>query len=81
VTAEEIGKCDGAFIDGDHSPIAVANDTKLARECVKRGIIVWHDYCEDSPVKPLLDILAYSGLPIKRVTDTWLCYEVVGAKS
>jgi predicted O-methyltransferase YrrM len=80
VTAREIGPCDAAFIDGDHSPIAVAHDTKLALACIRRGIIVWHDYCDGSPVKPMLDIMAAGGAEISHLHGTWLAYERINAK-
>ena len=77
VTVEEIGECDAAFIDGDHSRIAVKHDTALARACVKKGIIAWHDYLPGvaNEVAEVIDAMAAENSAINHVRGTWLAYE------
>lgn len=65
-----------AFIDGDHSLESVKADTEAALaffQSHRGGIIVWHDYYDESPswvgVKQYVDSL---GLDIERVDGTWL---------
>lgn len=40
----EIGEVDFAFIDGGHSYEVILNDTEGVRSCMKKGVIVWHDF-------------------------------------
>lgn len=80
VTPEEIGECDFAFIDADHSAEGVERDTALARACVRRGVLVWHDYRvgEAPVVNCVLDRWADAGVPIVHVNNTWLAFERIG---
>lgn len=70
VSADEIGECDFVFIDADHSADGVARDTKLARECVKHGIIAWHDY--RNPGEPITEV--------NNVLDKWLEHDITHIK-
>jgi len=73
----DLGELDAMFIDGDHSAEGVANDTKLALECVRPGgVVVWHDYY---PGDKWLGVAKYlDELPmtrrILRVQGTCLAY-------
>ena len=81
VVPTEIGECDFVFIDGDHSADGVERDTTLARACVKRGVIVWHDYRvgeAHTEINTVLDRWVDSGAPILHVKGTWLAFERVG---
>ena len=76
VAADEIGECDAAFIDGDHSRIAVEYDSALARQCVRYGVILWHDY-RDPPteVNAVIGRLVNAGAMIDHIPGTWLACE------
>ena len=76
LTPADLEPIDAAFIDGDHSEKAVAHDSALARVLLRPGgIIVWHDYMNTAVgVTPVLDRLAASGWPIKRIEGTWLAF-------
>jgi len=75
---QDLGPCDAAFIDGDHSERVVSHDSDLARALVKPGgIIIWHDYHNDTvvDVKKVLDRLHDNeGWPIRTIEGTWLAY-------
>lgn len=77
----EVGPCDFAFIDADHSKAGVERDTFLARRCIRRGTIVWHDYRnsgeEPTEVNHVLDRWVDDGVPIIHINGTWLAYERV----
>jgi len=64
------------FIDGDHSAIAVRNDSLLARAIITRGgIIVWHDYANPvAEVTEVLDQFVADGWPIQHIEGTWLAF-------
>lgn len=68
-----------AFIDGDHSYRGVEKDTALARSCIKKGVIIWHDYhdmgCVD--VRDFLHDQVKAGHDIKHVDGTWLAFEII----
>jgi len=76
---QDIGPVDAVFIDGDHSELAVAHDSYLARALVKPGgVIIWHDYHNDHvvDVKKVLDRLYNEeGWPIKIIGGTWLAFQ------
>ncbi len=81
VTPEEVGECDGVFIDADHSSAGVERDTALARGCVKKGVIVWHDYRVEgggTEVNWVLDRMVTEGREINHVRGTWLAFERIG---
>lgn len=81
VRPDEIGDCDFAFIDADHSIAGIERDTALARACVERGIIAWHDYRVAEPpthVNEVLDRWEADGAPIVHVNNTWIAFERVG---
>jgi predicted O-methyltransferase YrrM len=73
---DDLEPLDAAFIDGDHSAIGVAHDSRLARALLRPGgIIVWHDYRNDAvEVTSVLDKLAAEGWPICHVPETWIAY-------
>ena len=80
VAPSDIGSADAALIDGDHSAIAVTNDTAVARSCVRLGgILIWHDYWhgDETEVKPTLEKWEKNGHRIFHVPGTWIAFERV----
>jgi predicted O-methyltransferase YrrM len=74
--AEELEPIDAAFIDGDHSVIAVEHDSRLARALLRPGgVIVWHDYGNPAvEATAALDHLIAEGWPIHFIEGTWIAY-------
>ena len=80
ITSKDISERDFAFIDADHSAAGVERDTTLSRACVKRGVIVWHDYRTDEPpteVNFVLDRWVDAGAPIFHIKGTWIAFEMI----
>ena len=76
--ADDLGQCDFAFIDADHSREGVLNDYWLARQIVRRGgMIVFHDDngLPAVQVSETLDELNDGGAVIDHVAETWLAFE------
>jgi len=73
---EDLEPLDAAFIDGDHSEVAVVADSVLVRNLLRPGgIIVWHDYGNPGvEVTAALERLNNLGWPIKHVENTWLAF-------
>ncbi|MBZ9943443.1 class I SAM-dependent methyltransferase [Mesorhizobium sp. BR1-1-13] len=77
LAAQDLPKCDFAFIDGDHGEAGVVNDTALAVSLVRPGgIIAWHDYHHlgSVDVKDVLEEYYDAGRPISHVEGTWLAF-------
>ncbi len=76
--ASDLKPCDVAFIDGDHSAVAVIHDTELATALVRPGgLIIWHDYHDRRTVdvRDVLDDMYAKGRPLQRIDNTWLAFE------
>ena len=55
MTISDFENVDMVFIDGDHSYTGCKQDTLLARQIVKKGVIAWHDYNWSNEVHQLLN--------------------------
>jgi predicted O-methyltransferase YrrM len=73
---DELEPCDAVFIDGDHSRLAVARDSMLARALVRPGgIIIWHDVGNTGvEVTEVVEQLHNNGWPIQHVEGSWLAF-------
>jgi predicted O-methyltransferase YrrM len=72
---------DVVFIDGDHGPRNVLNDSLWAASVVRPGgMIIWHDY-KNTPaeVTGVLDWLHAEGRNLVHITGTSLVFERVAA--
>jgi predicted O-methyltransferase YrrM len=76
LTPADLEPVDAVFIDGDHSAVAVAHDSQLARQLTRSGgIIVWHDYNNPAvEVTTTLDRLVEQGWPLCAIRGTWLAF-------
>lgn len=74
VTAEDLGKFDVVFVDGDHMLWGIMHDTGLAKRCATK-LIIWHDYT-DLEAKPFIDFLR-SYLPIVHRVGTSVAFSKI----
>jgi predicted O-methyltransferase YrrM len=74
--AHDLEPIDAAFIDGDHSALAVEHDSRLAAELLRPGgIIIWHDVGNPTvEVTGVIDRLINENWPICHVPNTWLAF-------
>ena len=76
----DLAPLDFAFIDGDHSPVAVRHDTWLARGSGAH-VIVWHDYDNPPAIGPAMvidELNRAEGDPICLISGTTICFEYPG---
>lgn len=79
LASPDLGNVDLVFIDGDHSPGAVARDTILARAIVRPGgVIIWHDYgARAGAISSIIDALnIYEGGHICLIEGTCCVFEI-----
>jgi predicted O-methyltransferase YrrM len=75
VTSFDLGELDAIFIDGDHSMNGVENDTSLAESCVRRGIVIWHDYYAEDGGWPITQFLNRLPNGVFHIIGTHIVFE------
>jgi len=74
----QLGNIDLLFIDSGHCYDTVWNDSKLAKKCVKAGVVIWHDYMNgiedyDKGLREISEEL----FDIVWVKGTTVCFSVI----
>ena len=74
----DIGTIDFAFIDGGHTEDIIKSDTEGVFSCMKKGVIVWHDYKSGIHSGVTKFLQKQSSLKIFHVKNSLCAFSIIG---